>query len=297
MYLFGIDPKSLSSEPELAPSLREFKIACGATLELLRKLGITALKLRSQGLRVDYKTDGSVFTNTDEILNRVLVEMLPKIFPAPVVSEENKASLDLTAFNPKEPFWLVDPLDGSRSYAEGYNGFGINVALITNQRPILSVVGIPSSNQAYLAIRGNGAVKVKFDTEGAPSFHPLSSRTELGKNGVLTIAGFYNSGVEEYEAFETFLSKLKHVEIDFRYSSAVNKYCAVADNRADIGGGITIDLYNHDFAAPSLIISEAGGMFINPKTLKPIAFTPADLTKQPAIAISAAMAKHLGIAA
>jgi myo-inositol-1(or 4)-monophosphatase len=53
--------------------------------------------------------------------------------------------------------WIVDPIDGTRSYLAGYPEFAISVALAENGESVLGVVANPATNEIFWAIRGVGA--------------------------------------------------------------------------------------------------------------------------------------------
>jgi fructose-1,6-bisphosphatase/inositol monophosphatase family enzyme len=69
-----------------------------------------------------------------------------------------------TADNPerlKRRFvWIVDPIDGTRSYIAGYPEFAISIGLAENERALLGVVYNPASDEMYAARRGGGAWRV-----------------------------------------------------------------------------------------------------------------------------------------
>src|SRR6056300_1543737 len=59
------------------------------------------------------KSDGSPVTEADNNANKIILDSLKKISPnISVVSEE---TYDKSSEIPKEPYWLIDPLDGKKS--------------------------------------------------------------------------------------------------------------------------------------------------------------------------------------
>lgn len=53
--------------------------------------------------------------------------------------------------------WVVDPIDGTRSFAEGTPEFAISVALLVEGRPVLGFVFNPATDELFEAARGEGA--------------------------------------------------------------------------------------------------------------------------------------------
>lgn len=91
-----------------------------------------------------------------------------------------------TADNPerlKRRFvWIVDPIDGTRSYIAGYPEFAISIGLAENERALLGVVYNPASDEMYAARRGGGAWRVgggalNVQRSGARSL--VASRSEI----------------------------------------------------------------------------------------------------------------------
>jgi myo-inositol-1(or 4)-monophosphatase len=79
--------------------------------------------------------------------------------------------------------WIVDPIDGTRSYIEGYPEFAISIGLVENQRPLLGVVYNPASAELYATRSGGGAWRVggaQLSVQrGATPRTLVASRSEL----------------------------------------------------------------------------------------------------------------------
>ena len=55
--------------------------------------------------------------------------------------------------------WIVDPIDGTRSYLAGRPDWVISVALVADGRPILAAVFAPVSDELFIAAAGGGATR------------------------------------------------------------------------------------------------------------------------------------------
>jgi myo-inositol-1(or 4)-monophosphatase len=93
--------------------------------------------------------------------------------------------------------WVVDPLDGTRSFVRGYAEFAVSVALVEDGDAVVGVVYNPARAEVYWATRGGGAYRATEwsggtaggeelrlpseqtagPTDGRPSL--LASRTEI----------------------------------------------------------------------------------------------------------------------
>jgi myo-inositol-1(or 4)-monophosphatase len=91
-----------------------------------------------------------------------------------------------TADNPermqKRLVWIVDPIDGTRSFINGYPEFAISIGLVENQRPLVGVVYNPATGELYAARRGHGAWRVggpRLSVQNAASPALVASRSEI----------------------------------------------------------------------------------------------------------------------
>ncbi len=58
-----------------------------------------------------------------------------------------------------QPFWLVDPLDGTKEFISKNGEFTVNIGLIDRRRPVLGVVLAPARGLAWWGAAGQGAVR------------------------------------------------------------------------------------------------------------------------------------------
>ncbi len=93
------------------------------------------------------KTDGSILTAADVASHRAIGEVLQQT-GLPVVSEED--------FRPPAdggPYWLVDPMDGTREFARGDDQFCVLIALVEKGRPAMGVLYAPASDTLFVVAR------------------------------------------------------------------------------------------------------------------------------------------------
>lgn len=134
------------------------------------------LELGARGSAAHMKADGSPVTRADLAAHRILVERLGADGWA-VVSEEG----DAIAPAAHEPYFLVDPLDGTREYIAGHPHYTVNLALIEDHQPTLGVIVVPARGSLYLALNpraGKAAAAWRIDLAdqpGAPD-RPLAGR-------------------------------------------------------------------------------------------------------------------------
>jgi 3'(2'), 5'-bisphosphate nucleotidase len=137
--------------------------ACGTeallddVLDIVEKAGSAIVRLAAKGPLFLKSHDGSPVTRADLAANEVVVEGLRALSPHPIVSEE---SLPAAAEEAGDgPFWLVDPLDGTKEYLAGNGEFTVNVALVEGGEPVIGVVFAPAFGNLYWAAADKGAYR------------------------------------------------------------------------------------------------------------------------------------------
>ena len=59
----------------------------------------------------------------------------------------------------KRRVWVVDPIDGTRDFLRGRDGWAVSIALVEDGAPILAALCAPARRQLYLASAGGGATR------------------------------------------------------------------------------------------------------------------------------------------
>jgi len=81
----------------------------------------------------------------DRLAHGEIVAALRAAFPAdPVLSEEGEAPARFG-----ERLWVVDPLDGTRGYAEGRPDWAVHVALVVGVQPLVGTVALPAEGLVF----------------------------------------------------------------------------------------------------------------------------------------------------
>ena len=117
--------------------------------DIIIEAGKISISLRDEGLIVKRKKDSSPVTNADiEISNFIYSELTKLDQVIPIICEEQPLK-DVLG---KEMIWLVDPIDGTRSYIKNMDSFTVNIALIHNQIPIIGLIYQPTSRKLYFTV-------------------------------------------------------------------------------------------------------------------------------------------------
>jgi 3'(2'), 5'-bisphosphate nucleotidase len=120
--------------------------------DLARRAGAIILRHRAAGLVVSHKAYGEVVTDADREANALILGGLRAAFPADAVLSEEDA--EIGSHERAARVWMVDPLDGTRDYVAGKDGFAVMLGLVVGARPVLGVVYQPLSGLLYRAAAG-----------------------------------------------------------------------------------------------------------------------------------------------
>jgi 3'(2'), 5'-bisphosphate nucleotidase len=121
-----------------------------ALLPLAHEAGAAIMAVYATPFATRAKDDRSPVTDADDAAEAVILAGLRKLTPGtPVVAEELAARGEAPEIG-DGPFWLVDPLDGTREFIERNGEFTVNIALIEHGRPVLGIVLAPALEVAWL---------------------------------------------------------------------------------------------------------------------------------------------------
>jgi len=139
------------SQSPLPSYARELEIA----ERLGRQAGSVALRYRDGDLRVELKADDEPVTVADRASSDIIVRGLREAFPDDIViSEENEDDLRRLE---AERVWYIDPIDGTKDYIRGWEGFCVMIGLTVAHKPTVGVLYQPMGDRVYRAASGAGA--------------------------------------------------------------------------------------------------------------------------------------------
>lgn len=128
-----------------------------ALLPLAHEAGAAIMTVYATAFTARAKDDRSPVTDADDAAEAVILAGLRRLTPdIPVVAEELAARGEAPQVG-DGPFWLVDPLDGTREFIERNGEFTVNIALVEHGRPVLGIVLAPALEVAWLGVGAAGA--------------------------------------------------------------------------------------------------------------------------------------------
>lgn len=192
-------------------------------------------------LAVDFKADHTPVTLADREAERVIKNIIRHAFPDHGFYGE-ESGLDKAD---AEYLWLVDPIDGTKSFVRRYPFFSTQIALLHHGEIILGVSNAPLFEELAWAERGKGAC-----LNGQP-LH-VSPIQELAQ-AVLSFGNIQSLVRDHTAGFARLVAACDRVRGygDFYHSHRL------ADGSLDVVVESEVSIL--DVAALSLIIQEAGG--------------------------------------
>ncbi|MGN6277440.1 MAG: 3'(2'),5'-bisphosphate nucleotidase CysQ [Sphingomonas sp.] len=101
------------------------------------------------------KTPGHPVCEVDLEVDALLRERLAALDPeAGWLSEETVDSEERLA---RRRVWVVDPIDGTRDYLRGREGWAVSIALVEDGQPMIAVLDSPARGAVFRAEAGQGA--------------------------------------------------------------------------------------------------------------------------------------------
>jgi 3'(2'), 5'-bisphosphate nucleotidase len=172
-----------------ATQTRDRDALLDAVLALAIRAGQVIRAIYAGDFAVRAKADRSPVTDADEAAETIIVTGLALLTPDwPVVAEERFAR-GLTPALSGQPFWLVDPLDGTKEFVNRRDDFSVNIALIEGARPTLGVLHAPVTGLSHATA---GGVALRIDPQG--NRQAIKARYPSGGLDVLTSRSHVTDG-------------------------------------------------------------------------------------------------------
>lgn len=127
--------------------------------QLIRDVARQEVLPRFLHVTLSHKQDGSPLTDADLASQRALTEGLNTLYPCPVLGEETDSAEQqrLWETQRRSGLWVVDPIDGTSNFVNGFPFFAISVAFMVEGVSQIGVVYNPVSDEMFTAVRGRGA--------------------------------------------------------------------------------------------------------------------------------------------
>ncbi|MEG3176127.1 inositol monophosphatase family protein [Sphingomonas sp. RB3P16] len=179
------------------------------------------------------KAPNDPVSQVDLDVNMLLQARLTALLPdAGWLSEETADNADRLACG---RVWVVDPIDGTRDYIRGRDGWAISVALVENGRATIGVLDAPARGDIFRAALGQGATR-----NGVP--------VRVGNRAAFSGARVPTDGLPKVDSDLVVVAKPNSIAL---------RIAMVAADEADLVATLRWGS-EWDIAAAALIAAEAG---------------------------------------
>ena len=194
-----------------------------------------------QPVGIEQKQDSSPVTDADRAAERALRALLEERFPEHGIYGEEYGQRMGERYT-----WVLDPIDGTKSFINGMPTFGTLIALLDGADPVLGIIDAPMLKERWV-----GAAGQPTEYNGSPC--RTRARDNLAEAYMLStsIDMFQGRQLEQYEA----LSRRIRVR---RFGGDCYAYGLLAMGFVDIV--IEASMEPYDFLAMPPVVAQAGGV-------------------------------------
>jgi histidinol-phosphatase len=148
---------------------------------------------------------------------------------------------------------VIDPIDGTKNFVRGVPVWATLIALMDGDDVVAGLVSAPALNRRWWAGAGSGAYTGKSLSSATRMKASKVDRLADASLSYSSLSGWHDLGRED-----AFLGLTRQVWRTRAYGDFWS-YMLVAEGAVDVAAEPEVAL--HDLAAPSIIVTEAGGRF------------------------------------
>lgn len=207
--------------------------------QLLRRLVKQSHEEKTKGHSAD------IVTEADIASNNLIARIIHRYYPHhAILSEETSPNLDPKKY---KDLWIVDPIDGTITFAAGLPFYTVSVAYACDGNVISGALYMADTGEVLWAQKGMGA------HSGETKLHVRPLPWEK------CVIGFDQSIRKRKVAMEKLAPPLS-VKVRFLHMSAGSAYMVGQVAKGNLQGMLNVYPSVWDFAAGLLIVREAGGL-------------------------------------
>lgn len=202
---------------------------------------------------VDHKSDGSEVTEADRGAERLLRRRIAERYPDHAILGEEFGG---ERVRDAEHLWLVDPIDGTASFAIGLPLFGTLIAYLRRGEACVGVIGAHALGETVYAAAGQGCW---YRPDGSdPQRVRTSAVADPGEAFVVATALEHTDMDPRNPNPSIHLSRLYKKARRFRWSGDCINYALLCQGRIDVALDPRMNPW--DIAAVAPCVREAGGV-------------------------------------
>jgi myo-inositol-1(or 4)-monophosphatase len=211
--------------------------------------GLKLMRRRAGADQITSKGGRDLVTATDVAVEDAVRASLLRAYPEWTVVGEERGGEDQIG---DRPYWLVDPICGTRNFASNIPMYACNIALVKDGQLDVCAVGDGGTGERYIAERGNGAYLIE---RNGP--HPIKASAE---SLILSFSpGTSKVGMRPDIGADFTYAAIKADRWDLRMLSSTLSMAYVA--RGSLAAYLLFEISSPvHIAAGALLCQEAGGV-------------------------------------
>ncbi len=222
-------------------------------IHVARQAGVATLSIFGDAnLNVEHKGDGTPVTIADREAERLIRAAIETEFPADaIVGEELGQTAGTSEFR-----WIVDPIDGTKSFVSGVPLYTTLIGLLRGQQAEAGVIFAPVLDELVYGSRREGAWYVRHGQPACPA--RVSSVTSLSDGLFLTSEVISFQRDRPHSAYPIYRQLEQNARLTRTWGDGYG-YLLVATGRAEVMVDPVMNVW--DAAAVAPILEAAGGTF------------------------------------
>jgi len=229
-------------------------------IELARLAGAEVMAMQ-RGVAVEMKPGNEPVTAADRRASELIVAGLAASFPGdPIISEELPPAPGALG---APRFWLVDPIDGTKDFIRGEDGYSVMIGLVVDGRPAMGVVHQPAIDRLFRATPDGAFV----DRDGRSDALAVST---VARAADIRLVASKSHRSPDIDRVKDELGIANELNI----GSVGVKLCVIAAAMRDLYVNPAAKTKAWDTCAPEAILARAGGR------LSDLFGNPIDYTKE-----------------
>ena len=203
---------------------------------------VVARQYFRQPTNVDFKSDESPVTVIDQLIEKNLKEAISKKYPNDSILGEESGTVQ----RDDNKLWVIDPIDGTRSFISGNPLFGMLIAYVEEGCPVVGTISMPILNEIYTG-SANGTAKCNGQEI------KVSGQTNIDESTL-----YINEGEKLIESHPEVLRNLLAAGKVKRFGYDCYPHALLASGHID--AVVDYDLKPYDYLSLSIVIQAAGGV-------------------------------------
>jgi 3'(2'), 5'-bisphosphate nucleotidase len=219
-------------------------------IRLARSAGALALRYRDGDLRVELKPGDEPVTVADRKASELIVSGLHSAFPGDIVISEEAADDQRRLTAPR--VWYIDPIDGTKDFIHGREGFSVMIGLSIDGVPQVGVVYQPVGDRLFRGAPDTGTWFVAADQP--PRLLAVSETDDMNSIRLVASRSHREGIIDEVKS-------ALNIRDEFNIGSVGLKLGLISLGERDLYVNPSPRCKFWDTCAPEAILRHAGGRF------------------------------------